>query len=103
MDECAVLNARTPGLGFYTITSIYFVINPFEKTLCVIVVPTYMIVYCMCVPYPVFRRGHLIPWNLSYKWLLATAQVPGNKASSSVRAANDLNYWASSQLNTLYS
>jgi hypothetical protein len=45
----------------------------------------------MCLVPAELRRGHWIPWNWSYRQLLAALWVLGAKPHFSVRAVNALN------------
>lgn len=53
-----------------------------------------MPVHCKCAVAMEARRGHWIPWNWSYWWLLAAMWVLGIEPWSSGRRVSLLNCWA---------
>jgi hypothetical protein len=47
----------------------------------------------MCAVPKKDRRGHCIPWDLSYTWLWVAMQILGIDFKFSLRATSTLNHW----------
>jgi hypothetical protein len=58
------------------------------------VLPAYTSVQRMCTVPSEGRRGPWIPWNMSYRWFVATMWVLGIQPGSSGRAGRAVNHRA---------